>query len=110
MAKGLASHWSKHYAKAAECLLQALPRLLTFFEFPQEHARHLRTTNPIESVFATVRLRTNAAKRFRTVRSGVHLVFKLLERCAKNWQRLSHPEKLKEVSLPHAQRATEQAA
>lgn len=110
MAKGLASHWSKHYAKAAECLLQALPRLLTFFDFPQEHARHLRTTNPIESVFATVRLRTNAAKRFRTVRSGVHLVFKLLERCAKNWQRLSHPEKLKEVSLPHAQRATEQAA
>ena len=110
MAKGLAAQWSKHYRKAAECLLHALPRLLTFFDFPREHARHLRTTNVIESVFASVRLRTKAAKRFRTVRSGVHLVFKLLERCEKGWQRLSHPEKLKEVSLPQAQVAIEQAA
>ena len=110
MAKGLAAQWSKSYTKAAECLLQALPRLLTFFDFPAEHARHLRTTNVIESVFASVRLRTKAAKRFRTARSGVHLVFKILERCAKSWQRISHPEKLKEVSLPQSKGRTEQAA
>lgn len=100
LAKGLVAQWNQTYTKAAECLLQALPRLLTFFAMPVEHARHLRTTNVIESVFATVRLRTNAAKRFRTARSGVHLVFKLLERCEKGWLRISHPEKLKEVKLP----------
>jgi len=110
LAKGLAAHWSKQYTKAAECLLQALPRLLTFFDFPAEHARHLRTTNPIESVFASVRLRTKAAKRLRTARCGVHLVFKLLERYAKNWQRLSHPEKLKEVKLPPGSGASQQVA
>jgi transposase-like protein len=85
------------YQRAADCLLTALQNLLTFFEFPIEHARHLRTTNPIESPFATIRLRTNAARRFRTARSGLHLVFKLLERCQKGWQRISHAEKLKEV-------------
>jgi len=110
LAKGLAAHWSQQYTKAAECLLQALPRLLTFFDFPAEHARHLRTTNPIESVFASIRLRTRAAKRLRTARCGVHLVFKLLERYAKNWQRLSHPEKLKEVKLPQGRGASQQAA
>ena len=88
------------YDRAADCLTAALGKLLTFFEFPSEHARHLRTTNPIESVFASVRLRTNAARRFRTARSGLHLVFKLLERCQKGWQKISHPEKLKEVKLP----------
>lgn len=111
LAKGLAGQWSRRYTRAAECLLEALPRLLTFFDFPLEHARHLRTTNVIESVFATVRLRTNAAKRFRTARSGVHLVFKLLERCEKGWLRISHPEKLKEVSVPQAaQMETKHAA
>lgn len=110
LARGLAAQWSKSYTRAAECLLQALPRLLTFFDFPVEHARHLRTTNVIESVFASVRLRTNAAKRFRTARSGVHLVFKLLERCEQGWQRLSHPEKLKEVRLPQARMEAKEAA
>jgi transposase-like protein len=110
LAKGLTAQWSKSYTKAAECLLQALPRLLTFFAFPPEHSRHLRTTNVIESVFARVRLRTNAAKRFRTARSGVHLVFKLLERCEKSWQRLSHPERLKEVRLPQRQMERKEAA
>jgi len=78
----------------------ALPRLLTFYEFPEEHHRHLRTTNVIESPFASVRLRTDAAKRFRSARSGTHLVFKILESCEKRWQTISHPEKLKEVKLP----------
>lgn len=110
LAKGLAARWSKNYTRAAECLLQALPRLLTFYDYPSEHARHLRTTNVIESVFASVRLRTNAAKRFRTARSGMHLVFKLLERCEQGWQRLSHPEKLKEVRLPQGRIEAQAAA
>jgi transposase-like protein len=88
------------YYQAMECLLVALPRLLTFYEFPSEHHRHLRTTNVIESPFACVRLRTDAAKRFRSARSGTHLVFKIMEAQEKRWQTISHPEKLKEVKMP----------
>jgi putative transposase len=88
------------YERAAECLAQALERLLTFYEFPVEHAKHIKTTNVVESPFATVRLRTNSAKRFRTSRSGLHLLFKVLEKCEQRWQRLSSPEKFKEVTLP----------
>lgn len=101
LAQRLINDW-KHtgYLKAAECLERALDRLLTFHAFPTEHARHLRTTNPIESPFASVKLRTNAARRFRSSHSALHLLFKLLERSEKGWQRLSFPEKLKEVKLP----------
>lgn len=102
LAKNLMNDWKQvGYLKAVECLEHALERLLTFHAFPPEHARHLRTTNPIESPFASVKLRTNAARRFRTPRSALHLLFKLLERAEKGWQRLSFPEKLKEVQLPN---------
>ncbi|MFV0389493.1 MAG: IS256 family transposase [Pyrinomonadaceae bacterium] len=102
LARALIKDW-KGFAeteKAAECLELALERLLTFFEFPIEHAKHLRTTNPIESVFATIRLRTKPMKRFRSIKSGVHLVFKLLERAKTGWRGIGHPEKLKDVKLP----------
>jgi putative transposase len=103
LARDLIKDWKKfaETEKAAECLELALERLLTFFEFPMEHARHLRTTNPIESVFATIRLRTKPMKRFRSIKSGVHLVFKLLERAKTGWRGIGHPEKLKEVKLPN---------
>lgn len=101
LARSLINDWKQTgYSRAAECLERALEKLLTFHHFPIEHARHLRTTNPIESPFAAVKLRTNAARRFRTPRSALHLLFKLLERAEKGWQRLSFPEKLKEVKLP----------
>lgn len=101
LAKQLLNDWkAAQYYQAIECLFAALPRLLTFYEFPAEHHRHLRTTNVIESPFASVRLRTDAAKRFRSARSGTHLVFKILESCEKRWQTISHAEKLKEVKLP----------
>ncbi len=101
LASRLLRDWKEAgYERAADCLRNALEKLLTFYEFPAEHAKHLLTTNPIESVFATVRLRTKAAKRFRTARSGLHLVFKLLERAKKGWRIIGHPEKLKEVKLP----------
>jgi transposase-like protein len=101
LGRELMSDWKKaEYYQAIECLFVALPRLLTFYEFPVEHHRHLRTTNVIESPFATVRLRTDAAKRFRSARSGTHLVFKIMESCEKRWRTISHPEKLKEVKLP----------
>ena len=77
-----------------------LDRMFTFYDFPAEHAKHLRTTNPIESVFAPVRVRTNAMKRMRTVRSGVHLIFQLIKRQEPKWQRISCAEKLRYVKLP----------
>ena len=88
------------YDKAADCLLDDLERMLTFYEFPAEHWRHVRTTNPIESPFASLRWRTNAMKRLPRVRSGVHLIFQLLQRQEKKWQRLSQPEKLHTVKMP----------
>ncbi len=104
LAEKLIAEWKQiGYFKAAECLEKALDRLLAFYRFPLEHARHLRTTNIIESPFATVRLRTNAARRFRSPRSALHLMFKLLLRAEKGWQTLSHAEKLKEVKLPDEQ-------
>lgn len=101
LAKELIRDWKEvGYYQAMECLWVAMERLLTFFEMPEEHWKHLRTTNVIESPFATVRLRTDAAKRFRSARSGTHLVFKILQSCEKRWRIISHPEKLKEVKLP----------
>lgn len=101
LAKELLNDWKQvGYYQAVECLSVAMDRLLTFFEMPEEHWKHLRTTNVIESPFASVRLRTDAAKRFRSARSGTHLVFKVLQSCEKRWRIISHPEKLKEVKLP----------
>jgi transposase-like protein len=98
--QALTRSWRGLYDKAAECLLDDLERMLTYYDYPQEHWRHLRTTNPIESVFAAVRLRTNAMKRLRSARSGVHIIFQLLKRQERKWQRISYPEKLRTVKLP----------
>lgn len=103
LAHDLAAEWQKSYPKAATCLLADLAACLRYFDYPQLHWKHLRTTNPVESIFSTMRLRTDAAKRFRTARSGVHLIFKLIERYQKTWTRISAPEKLRAV-LEQAQK------
>ncbi|HEX7295998.1 MAG TPA: IS256 family transposase [Pyrinomonadaceae bacterium] len=97
LAHELASEWQKSYPKAATCLLTDLDACLRYFDYPQEHWKHLRTTNPVESTFSTMRLRTDAAKRFRTARSGLHLIFKLFQRYQKTWSSISAAEKLREV-------------
>ena len=99
----LAKSWRGMYDKAAECLMDDMDRMLTYFDFPPEHHRHLRTTNPIESIFATVRLRTGAMKRLRSARSAVYLIFQLVKRAEQSLQRLSHAEKLRYISLPSHQ-------
>ena len=102
LANELQSEWKEAgYYQAMECLWVAMPKLLTFYEMPEEHWKHLRTTNVIESPVASVRLRTDAAKRFRSSKSGTHLVFKILQSCEGRWSRISHPEKLKEVKMPN---------
>ena len=98
----LAKSWRGLYDRAAECLMNDLDRMLTFFDFPAEQHKHLRTTNPIESIFASVRLRTGAMKRLRSARSAVYLIFQIVKRQEKSLQRLSHAEKLRYISLPNS--------
>ncbi len=101
----LAKSWRGLYDRAAECVLDDLDRMLTYFDYPSEHHKHLRTTNPIESIFASVRLRTGAMKRLRSARSAVYLIFQIVKRQEKSLQRLSHAEKLRYISLPSTQTA-----
>jgi transposase-like protein len=74
---------------AAETVLRDLDEFLTFYDFPQEHWLHLRTTNPIESIFAGVRLRTNVTKRLPNADNALYLVFKVVERLAQHWRKIT---------------------
>ncbi len=69
---------SRGYASAADTLERDWERMVTFYDFPKEHWKHLRTTNPIESSFAYLRLRTDAAKRFKKVDNAIAVIWKLL--------------------------------
>jgi transposase-like protein len=82
------------YPKAAECLAKDRDALLTFYDFPAEHWTHLRTTNPIESMFATVRLRTSKTRGMLTRDTMLTMVFKLSLSAQKRWRRLNRPERL----------------
>jgi transposase-like protein len=85
------------YPKAAECLAKDRDSLLVFYEFPAEHWRHIRTTNPIESTFATVRLRHGRTKGSGGRAACLTMVFKLMEAASKRWRLLSGSGRLKEV-------------
>lgn len=75
-------------------LIRCGERLVTFYQFPKEHWRHLRTTNVVESPFAAVRLRTTAGKRFKRVESATALIWKLLQVAEGHFRRLNAPELL----------------
>jgi putative transposase len=83
--------------KAVERLLHDWERLITFYQFPREHWRHLRTTNVVESPFAAVRLRTTAAKRFKRVPSATAMIWKVLQVAESTFRRLNAPELLPTV-------------
>jgi putative transposase len=85
------------YAKATECLAKDRTELLTFYDFPAEHWPHLRTTNAIESVFATVRLRTEKTKGSGSREACLTMVFKLMESAAKRWRALNSSALLADV-------------
>ena len=76
------------YPKACETLNKDRDVLLTFYDFPTEHWAHLRTTNPIESTFATIRLRHRRTKGNGTRRTSLAMMFKLAESASKKWRRL----------------------
>ena len=76
------------YKRAADCLTKDRDALLAFYDFPAEHWKHLRTTNPIESTFATVRHRTIRSKGCLSNKTALAMVFKLVEGAQKNWRRI----------------------
>ena len=76
------------YPKAAECLEKDRDVLLTFYDFPAEHWHHIRTTNPIESTFATVRLRTGKTRGCLSRKTGLTMTFKLIQSAQKRWLKL----------------------
>src|SRR3954463_15195682 len=76
------------YDKAVACLVKDRDALLAFYDVPAEHWKHLRTTNPIESTFATIRHRTVRAKGCLSNKTALALIFKLAEAAEKSWRRL----------------------
>jgi len=89
--------FSSKYPKATECLEKDREVLLTFYDFPAEHWRHIRTTNPIESTFATVRLRTRRTKGCGSRTACLTMVFKLVESAERNWRALNGVKLIPEV-------------
>ena len=87
------------YEKAAACLAKDRDTLLAFYDFPAEHWKHLRTTNPIESTFATVRHRTIRAKGCLSNRTALAMVFKLVEAAQRSWRRLDGHNQLPKLIL-----------
>jgi transposase-like protein len=88
----------KGYEAAAQLLDHDWERMTTFYRFPKEHWKHLRTTNVVESPFATVRLRTTAAKRYKKVRNATAVIWKTLLVAEKSFRKLNAPELLAEVA------------
>ena len=89
--------YSAKYPKAVDCLEKDRNALLSFYDFPAEHWRHIRTTNPIESTFATVRLRTAKVRSCFSSRTVLTMALKLCLSAQQRWIKLHHPERLGQV-------------
>ena len=87
------------YRGAGETLVRDWDRMVTFYRFPKEHWKHLRTTNVVESPFAALRLRTDAAKRYKKVENATAVIWKMLLLAEQRFRRLDAPEKLLQVYL-----------
>ena len=92
------SRYEQQQLQAVETLERDWERLVAFYAFPQEHWKHLRTTNPVESPFAAVRLRTAAGKRYKKVANATALIWRVLLVAERSFRRLDHPELLPEVA------------
>lgn len=91
------ARYRKAYPKAVETLCRDWERMVTFYRFPKDHWTHLRTTNPVESPFSAVRLRTDAARRFKKVANAEALIWKILMVAERKFRRLNSPELLEAV-------------
>jgi transposase-like protein len=85
------------WPRASECLEKDRVELLAFYDFPAEHWQHLRTSNPIESTFATVRLRTYRTKGPGSRKAGLAMAFKLAEKAQNGWRKLNGSAKLQDL-------------
>jgi transposase-like protein len=85
------------WPKAAECLEKDRMELLAFYDFPAEHWQHLRTSNPIESTFATVRLRTYRTKGAGSRKAALAMAFKLTQKAQTSWRKLNGSAKLQDL-------------
>jgi putative transposase len=92
-----AARYRKPYPKAVETLCRDWERMVTFYRFPKDHWIHLRTTNVVESPFSAVRLRTDAARRYKKVANAETLIWKILTIAEKKFRRLNAPELLEQV-------------
>ena len=92
-----AEKYAPKYDKAVECLIKDRPTLLMFFDFPADHWDHLRTSNPIESAFATVRHRTIRTRGALSQDTARLMVFKLVMAASKTWRRLRGQNQLPKV-------------
>lgn len=92
-----AQKYGAKYDKAVECLTKDRQALLAFYDFPAEHWSHLRTTNPIESVFATVRHRTVRTKGSLSARTAKLMVFKLISAASRTWRQLKGKNQLPKI-------------
>jgi len=89
--------YGSKYDKAVSCLAKDRKALLTFYDFPAEHWKHIRTANPIESTFATVRLRTSKTKGCLSRQTALAMVFKLAKSAERHWRRLDGSQRLAQV-------------
>jgi transposase-like protein len=89
--------WGVKYDKAVECLIKDRDALLAFYDFPAEHWKHLRTTNVVESSFATVRHRTVRSKGCLSNKTALAMIFKLAEAAEKSWRRLNGHNQLSKI-------------
>ncbi|MEO0082968.1 MAG: transposase, partial [candidate division WOR-3 bacterium] len=80
-----------------DCLLKDKDVLTAYFNFPKEHWRHIKTSNPVESSFAWIRARLSKAKRLRSEKSALGLVFQLMLRLESAWFHLSYPELIAKI-------------
>ncbi|MBY0384718.1 transposase, partial [bacterium] len=85
------------YPKSVDCLVKNWDQLITFFKYPASHWQHIRTTNPIESSFATVKLRTKVTKGAGSKDAATVMAFKLLQECQKKWRKLRGHEEIKNL-------------
>jgi transposase-like protein len=87
--EAFAGEFSAKWPRAVSKIVDERETLLTFYDYPAEHWRHLRTTNPIESVFAPVRARTDITKGPGSRRAGLAMIFKLMEAAEGRWRKLT---------------------
>ena len=95
--KRFATRYRSQFPNAVDALDRDWDRMITFYDLPKEHWKHLRTTNVVESPFASVRLRTNAAKRHKKVANATALIWRTLMVAEKRFRKLDAPHLLKDV-------------